>query len=247
MKSSMLLLLIMIFIPMGAFAQLTVGSKQQESSQTNPPTQEPNEVKQTPVSNNSNQQDVYYTEEDTKAISNNFPVSPKIWGVGAGLSLNTILSPKALERATDAGAGFQAWGRYQFNEHLGSQFGLYQHDLSGSSFGITALKYSFLFQTGWPNGFFPFLGIGASVNNVNKSQVYGKDYTQLGWQMSLGAHIPTEKLGKRTFFIPQIEFFQVFEKNNAANSITGLAFLVSLGYFFDADDFTKNVSLINGK
>lgn len=62
-------------------------------------------------------------------------------------------------------------------------------------------------------GFF-LLGIGASLNNVNKSEVISRNLSQLGWQMSLGAHIPSQKLGKRTFFIPQIEFYQVFEKNN---------------------------------
>ncbi len=249
MKPSMLLLLIMILLPMGSYAQLTVGSEQKESSQESSPAIDEieNEIPAAKNKKVKTKEPVVYVVEEDKVISTNFPVSPKTWGVGAGLSLNTILSPKALDSVTDAGAGFQAWGRYQFNQHVGSQFGLYQHDLSDSSFGITALRYSFLFQTGWPDGFFPFLGLGASINNVNKSQVYGKDYTQLGWQMSLGAHIPTEKLGKRVFFIPQIEFYQVFEKNNAANSITGLAFLISLGYFFDAEDFTKNVSLINGK
>jgi len=224
-----------------AYAQLTV---QSENSKPKSSLSEKYENDQVP----QNKDLIVYEEViEDKPISYNFPVSPKIWGIGAGLSLNTILSPKALDSATGAGAGFQAWGRYQFNQHLGSQFGLYQHDYSDSSLGITALKYSFLFQTGWPDGFFPFLGIGASLNNVNKSEVYDKDYTQLGWQMSLGAHIPSQKLGKRTFFIPQIEFYQIFEKNNEAKAITGLAFLFSLGYFFDAEDFTKNVSLINGK
>jgi hypothetical protein len=223
-------------------AQLTLNPSKKSPESSSPTTSET-------TSQTKPATDVVIYEEviEDKPISYNFPVSPKIWGIGAGLSLNTIMSPKALDSATDAGAGFQAWGRYQFNQHLGSQFGLYQHDFTDSSFGITALKYSFLFQTGWPDGFFPFLGIGASLNNVNKSQVYSKDYTQLGWQMSLGAHIPSQKLGKRTFFIPQVEFYQVFEKNNDAKAITGLAFLISLGYFFDAEDFTKNVSLINGK
>lgn len=209
MKHFLLLALLSLTMPFNLHAQLTVGSEQDNSSTENS-SDNVETAKDTKVDNNKDV--VVYTEDETKSISDNFPVSPKIWGVGAGLSLNTILSPKALDRATDAGAGFQAWGRYQFNQHLGSQFGLYQHDLSDSSFGITALKYSFLFQTGWPNGFFPFLGLGASLNNVNKSQVYAKDYTQIGWQMSLGAHIPMEKLGKRTFLIPQIEFYQVLKK-----------------------------------
>lgn len=250
-KAAMVLYWIIVFFSVDTYAQLTVEpeKKQYDSVQQAPAVDKmKNSIEEKTQLPTKNSKDlIVYTEEESKSIADNFPVMPKIWGIGAGLSLNTILSPSALDRATDAGAGFQAWGRYQFNEHLGSQFGLYQHDLSDSSFGITALKYSFLFQTGWPNGFYPFLGLGASLNNVNKSQVYQKDYTQLGWQMSLGAHIPSEKLGKRCFFIPQIEFYQVFEKNNDAKAITGLAFLLSLGYFFDADDFTKNVSLINGK
>lgn len=227
-------------------AQLTLNPAKKSTEPLSSPSDESSSLheEKTPTAT-----DVIIREEvvDDKPISFNFPVSPKIWGIGAGLSLNSVLSPKALEQSTNPGAGFQAWGRYQFNPHLGSQFGLYHHDFSNSSLGITALKYSFLFQTGWPEGFFPFVGLGASLNNVNKSEVYSKDYTQLGWQISLGAHIPSQKLGKRTFFIPQVEYYQVFEKNNEAKAITGLAFLISLGYFFDADDFTKNVSLLNGK
>lgn len=246
MKSSALLAFFLTTLNLTAFAQLTVDSQNKSSAPIN--SAETSETINEPYVNKQKDTVVHVEEsQEDKFISDNFPVAPKIWGIGAGLSLNTILSPKALDKASDAGAGFQVWGRYQFNQHVGSQFGLYQHDFSDTSLGITALKYSFLFQTGWPNGFFPFLGIGASINNVNKSQVYAKDYTQLGWQMSLGAHIPSQKLGKRTFFIPQIEFYQVFEKNNGAKAITGLAFLLSLGYFFDAEDFTKNVSLINGK
>lgn len=230
-----------------SFAQLTLNPEKKQPEIETKQTEKQVLVEKENDTDMDNKDDIEDEVTDDKIIPPNFSVLAKTWGVGAGLSLNTVISPKELDGETNAGAGFQMWGRYQFNEHVGSQFGLYEHDFSDSSFGITALKYSFLFQTGWPEGFYPFFGVGLSLNNVNKSEIYGKDYTALGWQMNLGAHIPSENLGNRAFFIPQVEFFQVFEKNNDAKAISGLAFIISLGYFFDAEDFTKNVSLINGK
>ncbi len=83
MRPSMLLLLIMIFLPMGTYAQLTVGSEQKESAQESSPVVDEEENEAPAKKNNKDQ--VVYVEEDTKSISLNFPVSPKTWGVGAGL------------------------------------------------------------------------------------------------------------------------------------------------------------------
>lgn len=221
-----------------AMAQLAVGSST-ATTPTEPPAPSNDENKI--IEKNTKDNFENNTEYTFKPAS--YAVEPGNWGVGAGLSISDLTSPSVLREDVSPGPGFHLWGRYQFNQFVGTQFGLNHYDYSKSSFGITSLRGSLLFQTGWPDGLYPFVAFGASLNNTSPSESYGKDYTQFGLHAGAGLHIPWSKYPK-TYWIPQLEWFEVFKKNSQADSINGLSISLSIAFFFDREDFNKNVELI---
>jgi len=188
-------------------------------------------------------------EENNSSTTNSFNAmenlayKEKIWGIGAGISVQTITSPSELRQDTSPGPGFHLWGRYQWNSFLGSEFGLNHYDFASSQFGITSLKYNLLLQTGNPEFYWPYISLGGSINNLSPSAAYNKDYTQFGVNINLGFNIPWSTNNK-VFWIPEVQWFQVFKKNEA-DSVNGLSFLFSIGFFFDDNDFKENIKIIN--
>jgi hypothetical protein len=225
-----------IVLPAISFAQLTV---QETTSTTEPATEPATQVveEKKPVETPSSKADSY---DANKSLQ---PAQPHLWGIGAGLSLSNVTTPSALKNETGMGPGFQLWGSYQWNEHLGSQWGIYHYDSSDSSFGITSYKYSLLLQTGIPKEYAGFIGLGSSINNISKSVYTKKDSTQFGLSVSAGVYLPAS-FYNRCYFVPQLEWNHFLKKGDR-DSINQLAALISLAIVFDEEDFLHNVRILS--